>query len=68
MRLTLPGFGPSAPPPIPQPVDRSEIREQAERERLSALRARRGRQSTVLTSPTGEEEAPAVNRRTLLGD
>ncbi len=68
MRLILPGLGPSRPPPIPQPVDRSEIREQAERERLEALRARRGRASTVLTSPSGEEEAPAVQRRTLLGD
>lgn len=49
--LTLPGFG--APPPMPAPVDRAAIAEEAARQRAKELRARRGRASTIMTGPMG---------------
>lgn len=70
MILRFPGFGPSVQP-IPEPVDRQEIADQVARERARELRQRRGRASTILTSPLGvQEQAQETNirRPSLLGE
>ena len=63
-----------APPPIQEP-DVSEVpsaedaaREQAEAEELRRRnRNRKGRRSTILTSPSMEDEEAEINKKTLLG-
>lgn len=70
MILRFPGFGPSVQP-TPEPVDRQEIADQVARERARELRQRRGRASTILTSPLGvQEQAQETNirRPSLLGE
>jgi hypothetical protein len=70
MRFTLPGGGlipkPQAPP---APIDRGAIAEEAAKQRAKELRGRRGRASTILTSPANDvgTDAGAVARPTLLG-
>jgi len=69
MNFRLPGFG--GGPSFPEPVDREAIREQVERERARDLRQRRGRRSTVLTTPLGvQEQAQELNvqRPSALGE
>ena len=63
-----------APPPIVEP-DVSDVpsaedaaREQAEAEELrSRNRKRKGRRSTILTSPDMEDDEAETNQKTLLG-
>lgn len=69
MKFRFPGFG--GGPGLPEPVDRDAIREQVERERQRDLRQRRGRRSTVLTTPLGVQEKAQetpVRRPSALGD
>ena len=65
---------PPAPPKVPtlpklRPIVGESPKETAERARkfLAQQAERRGRQSTILTSPLGLTETPPVGRRTLLG-
>ena len=70
MNFRFPGFGPSVQP-TPDPIDREAISEQVARERARELRQRRGRSSTILTSPLGaQEQAQELNvrRPSLLGE
>lgn len=55
---------PQAPP---EPVDRAAIAEEAARQRAKELRARRGRSSTILTDPGGDQGTGELQRPTLLG-
>lgn len=66
MTLSLPGFS-SSPPSMPQPVDRAAIAEEAARQRAEELRKRRGRQASILTSPSGTQDTGNLQRPTLLG-
>jgi hypothetical protein len=67
MRFTLPGFA-KTPAPMPDPVDRAAIAEEAAKQRAKELRQRRGRAATILTGPSGPaEDTPNVQRPTLLG-
>lgn len=69
MNFRFPGFGGGSS--FPEPVDRDAIREQVELERQKDLRQRRGRRSTVLTSPLGVQEKAqdtSVRRPSALGD
>lgn len=67
MIFTLPGFAPK-PAPMPPPIDRAAIAEEAAKQRAKELRQRRGRASTILTGSEGVSEDPAtLQRPTLLG-
>lgn len=57
-----------SPAPLPPPIDREAIAEEAARQRAKELRQRRGRASTILTGADGPSEDPAnLQRPTLLG-
>jgi hypothetical protein len=68
-------FSPKMPPlppvqPLPEPP-KAEV-SQAEKDRIAAEQAaverkRRGRKSTILTSPLGIEEEAETEKKTLLG-
>lgn len=65
--LRLPGFG-TKMPEAQDPVDRAAVQAEADRERARQLRQRRGRGSTVMTSPLGIQDEPQIAQRpTLLG-
>lgn len=57
-----------SPAPLPPPIDRAAIAEEAAKQRAKELRQRRGRASTILTGAEGPSEDPAnLQRPTLLG-
>ena len=63
---------PSLPPVQPLPAARSGELSQEEKDRIAAEQAaldrkRKGRKSTILTSPLGVEEEAEVGKKTLLG-
>ena len=68
-------FKPKMPPlPPVQPLPEPPVAEvsQAEKDRIASEQAaverkRRGRKSTILTSPLGIEEEAEVQKKTLLG-
>ena len=60
---------PAAPPPPPPPPEKSaeEVRAAEQDARRRAAGAK-GRQSTILTSATGLEDANVGGKKTLLGE
>ena len=68
-------FSPKMPPlppvqPLPEPPAAEVSAEEKERiasEQAAVERKRRGRKSTILTSPLGIEEEAEVQKKTLLG-
>ena len=61
---------PPPPPPQPQPVSAAEERTASRRAQQGArslIQSRRGRASTILTSPLGIQEEANVQRKTILG-
>ena len=52
-------------PPVPTPEDPAV--DQRRRDVRQALKRRRGRGSTILTSPLGDTTAPQSDRKRLLG-
>ena len=70
--LFKPKMPPLPPPPQPLPEPpKAEVSEE-ERERIAAEQAalerrRRGRKSTILTSPLGDQTEAETEKKTLLG-
>ena len=68
-------FKPKMPPlppvqPLPEPPAAevsAEEKEAIAKEQAAVERKRRGRKSTILTSPLGVEEEAEVQKKTLLG-
>ena len=68
-------FSPKMPPlppvqPLPEPPSAEVSAEEKERlasERAALERRRRGRKSTILTSPLGDETEADTEKKTLLG-
>ena len=68
-------FSPKMPPlppvqPLPEPPSAEVSAEEKERiaaEQAAVERKRRGRKSTILTSPLGIEEEAETEQKTLLG-
>ena len=63
---------PSLPPPPPAPEPPEAEISQEEKDRIAAEqrameRRRKGRKSTILTSPLGVEEEAETEQKTLLG-
>ena len=63
---------PSLPPPPPAPEPPKAEISQEEKDRIAAEqrameRRRKGRKSTILTSPLGVEEEAETEKKTLLG-
>jgi len=63
---------PSLPPPPPAPEPPKAEVSQEEKDRIAAEqrameRRRKGRKSTILTSPLGVEEEAETEKKTLLG-
>ena len=63
---------PSLPPPPPAPEPPEAEISQEEKDRIAAEqrameRKRKGRKSTILTSPLGVEEEAETEKKTLLG-
>jgi hypothetical protein len=63
---------PSLPPPPPAPEPPKAEISQEEKDRIAAEqrameRRRKGRKSTILTSPLGVEEEAETEQKTLLG-
>ncbi len=64
---------PALPPvqPLPEPPSTEVSAEEKERiakEQAAVERKRRGRKSTILTSPLGVEQEAETQQKTLLGD
>jgi len=62
---------PSLPPPLPPtplPSDDSLQIKQREEDAKSAIRRRRGRRATILTSGLGVTDPVAATKKTLLGE
>ena len=57
---------PTPPPPVPEKMDPKE-KERIATEQAAVERKRRGRKSTILTSPLGMEEEAETEQKTLLG-
>ena len=68
-------FSPKMPPippvqPLPEPPSAEVSAEEKERlaaERAAVERKRRGRKSTILTSPLGDQTEAETEKKTLLG-
>ena len=67
-------FKPKIPPPPPQPLPEppkaevsAEERERIAAEQAALERRRRGRKSTILTSPLGDQTEAETEKKTLLG-
>ena len=68
-------FSPSMPPlppvePMPEPPEAELSQEEKDRiasEQAAIERKRKGRKSTILTSPLGVEEEAETEKKTLLG-
>ena len=70
--LFKPKMPPLPPPPQPLPEPPKAEVSAEERERIAAEQAalerrRRGRKSTILTSPLGEQTEAETEKKTLLG-
>ena len=57
---------PTPPPPVPEEIS-SEDKEAIAKEQAAVERKRRGRKSTILTSPLGVQESEESKLKTLLG-
>ena len=64
----MPALPPPPPPPEPPVSELSaEEKERIKKERDAIRRRRKGRKSTILTSPLGVEEGAETEKKTLLG-
>ena len=64
----MPALPPVQPAPEPPSSELSaEEKEAIAKEQAAVERRRRGRKSTILTSPLGVEEEAEVQKKTLLG-
>ena len=64
----MPPLPPVQPLPEPPPAEVSQAEKEAiAKEQAAVERKRRGRKSTILTSPLGIEEEAEVQKKTLLG-
>lgn len=62
------GSAPKPPPPLPPvPTPEDPAVEQRRRDVRQALKRRRGRGATILTSPLGDTSTPETKRKRLLG-
>ena len=67
-RPKMPALPPVQPaPPPPEAELSAEEKERIAKEQAAIERRRRGRKSTILTSPLGIEEEAEVEKKTLLG-
>ena len=57
---------PTPPPPVPEKIS-SEDKEAIAKEQAAVERKRRGKKSTILTSPLGVQEDEESKLETLLG-
>tara|TARA_E500000331_G_scaffold135141_1_gene132033 strand:- start:358 stop:597 length:240 start_codon:yes stop_codon:yes gene_type:complete len=57
---------PPPPPPVPEEIE-PEVKEDIAKEQAAVERRRRGRKSTILTSPLGIQESEEEKLETLLG-
>tara|TARA_E500000081_G_C5849343_1_gene225624 strand:+ start:130 stop:369 length:240 start_codon:yes stop_codon:yes gene_type:complete len=57
---------PPPPPPVPEEIE-PEVKEDIAKEQAAVERRRRGRKSTILTSPLGVQEDEESKLETLLG-
>ena len=57
---------PPPPPPVPEEIE-PEVKEDIAKEQAAVERRRRGRKSTILTSPLGIQESEEEKLQTLLG-
>jgi len=57
---------PTPPPPVPEKIS-SEDKEAIAKEQAAVERRRKGRKSTILTSPLGVQESEESKLKTLLG-
>ena len=67
-RPKMPSLPP--PPPAPEPPEAEisqEEKDRIEAEQRAMERRRKGRKSTILTSPLGVEEEAETEKKTLLG-
>ena len=64
----MPPLPPITPPPaMPEPTVSQEEKDRIAAEQAAIERKRRGRKSTILTSPLGIEEEAETQKKTLLG-
>jgi hypothetical protein len=57
---------PEPPPVVPQEIE-PEVKEEIVKEQAAVERKRKGRKSTILTSPLGIQESEEEQLETLLG-
>ena len=57
---------PEPPPAVPQEIE-PEVKEEIVKEQAAVERKRKGRKSTILTSPLGIQESEEEQLETLLG-
>lgn len=57
---------PPPPPPVPEEIE-PEVKEDIAKEQAAVERRRRGRKSTILTSPLGIQDSEEEKLQTLLG-
>ena len=71
LKPKIPALPPPAPPPEPPPAVPEEIsteeKEAIAKEQAAVERRRKGRKSTILTSPLGIQESEEEKLETLLG-
>ena len=67
-KMSMPALPPVQPLPTPPSTEVSaEEKERIAAEQASIERKRKGRKSTILTSPLGIEEEAETEKKTLLG-
>ena len=57
---------PPPPPPVPEEIE-PEVKEDIAKEQAAVERRRRGRKSTILTTPLGIQDSEEEKLQTLLG-
>jgi len=57
---------PPPPPPVPEKIE-PEVKEDIAKEQAAVERRRRGRKSTILTTPLGIQDSEEEKLKTLLG-
>ena len=57
---------PPPPPPVPEEIE-PEVKEDIAKEQAAVERRRRGRKSTILTTPLGIQDSEEEKLETLLG-
>ena len=68
LKPKMPALPPPPPPPEPPSTELSpEEKERLAAERAAVERKRRGRKSTILTSPLGDQTEAETEKKSLLG-